>query len=158
MLPLNIRRATEQDVAVLTALVQESGAYQGQYATAISGYQVTPDYIDRNLVFTAVDSTGRSVGFYSLVLDPAELDLAFVSDEAQGMGIGRLLMEHMLDQAGQAGLTQVRVVSNPPAEQFYRRMGAEPVGTVPASPPRVTWVRPELRFTVPRSADGTTLH
>ncbi|MEU3723071.1 GNAT family N-acetyltransferase [Streptomyces sp. NPDC031705] len=156
MQPLTVRRAIEQDADALTALVHASSAYQGRYASVISGYRVTPDYIARNLVFTAVDSTGRPLGFYALVLDPAELDLAFVSDEAQGTGIGRLLMEHMLDQAGQAGLTHVRVVSNPPAEQFYRRMGAEPVGTVPASPPKVTWARPELRFTVARQADVTT--
>ncbi|MFI6149745.1 GNAT family N-acetyltransferase [Streptomyces sp. NPDC051109] len=155
MQPLKIRRAAEHDAAALTALIQESSAYQGTYATVISGYRVTPDYIGRNLVFCAVDSRGELLGFYSLVLDLAELDLAFVSDAAQGMGVGRVLMEHMLDQADQAGLTQVRVVSNPPAEQFYRRMGAERVGTVPASPPKVTWVRPELRFTVPRPADVT---
>ncbi|WP_435862322.1 GNAT family N-acetyltransferase [Streptomyces lavendulae] len=62
------------------------------------------------------------------MLEPAELDLAFVSDEAQGTGVGRLLMEHMLGQARRAGLTDVRVVSNPPAERFYLRMGAERVG------------------------------
>ncbi|MFB0627686.1 hypothetical protein [Streptomyces sp. AB3(2024)] len=53
------------------------------------------------------------MGFYSLVLEPAEVDLAFVSDEAQGTGVGGLLMEHMLDQAQSEGLTGVRVVSPP---------------------------------------------
>lgn len=145
---MKIRRATEQDAEGLTALVQESSAYQGQYATVISGYRVTPDYIDRHQVFAAVGTTGRLLGFYALVVESAELDLAFVSDDAQGMGVGRLLVEHMIDRAGRAGLTQVRVVSHPPAEQFYRRLGAEPVGTVPPSPPKVTWARPELRFSV----------
>ncbi|MFI9203845.1 GNAT family N-acetyltransferase [Streptomyces sp. NPDC053048] len=147
MQPMTIRRATEQDAEALTALMRRSGAYQGQYATIISGYRVTADYIDRHQVFAAEDATGRLLGFYALVLEPAELDLAFVSDDAQGTGIGRLLVEHMIDQAGRAGLTHVRVVSHPPAEQFYRRLGAEPVGRIPPSPPKVTWERPELRFT-----------
>jgi GNAT superfamily N-acetyltransferase len=114
----------------------------------IAGYRVTAEYIDQHLVFAAVGSTGQVLGFYALVREPAELDLAFVSDEAQGMGVGRRLVEHMLDQAARAGLTRVRVVSNPPAERFYLRMGAEPVGTLPPSPPKVRWSGPELRFTI----------
>ncbi|MFE6847118.1 GNAT family N-acetyltransferase [Streptomyces sp. NPDC057686] len=148
MQSMKIRRASGQDAEGLTALVQKSGAYRGQYATVISGYRVTADYIDRHKVFAAVDTTGRLLAFYALVLEPAELDLAFVSDQAQGAGVGRLLVEHMIDQAREAGLPQVRVVSHPPAEQFYRRLGAERVGKVPPSPPRVTWERPELRFAI----------
>jgi cytochrome c oxidase subunit 2 len=38
------------------------------------------------------------------------------------------------------------VVAHPPAEDFYRRLGAVRVGTVAPVPPKVTWERPELRF------------
>ncbi|MFD0412497.1 GNAT family N-acetyltransferase [Streptomyces sp. NPDC127108] len=145
-----IRRAVEQDAERLTALVQGADAYQGQYASIISGYRVTPDYIARHQVFVAVDEGARVLGFYALVLDPAELDLIFVADEAQGMGVGRLLVAHMTEQAGNAGLSEVRVVSHPPAEKFYRRLGAERVGTVAPSPPKVAWERPELRFVISR--------
>ncbi|MFG2603154.1 GNAT family N-acetyltransferase [Streptomyces sp. NPDC048514] len=150
---IRIRRATGMDAEGLTALVQESQAYRGQYASVIAGYQVTAAYIERHQVFAAVDTAGQLVGFYSLILDPAELDLAFVSDEAQGMGVGKLLMEHMLDQAQSADLAHVRVVSNPPAERFYLRMGAKRVGVVAPTPPKVTWERPELRFVVSRPRD-----
>ncbi len=143
-----IRRAVEQDAEPLTALVQGADAYRGQYTSIISGYRVTADYIDRHQVFTAVDPTGRLLGFYALVLDPPELDLIFVADDAQGMGVGRLLVEHMMGQAREAGLADVRVVSHPPAEKFYRRLGAERVGTVAPVPPKVMWERPELRFAV----------
>ncbi|MGW3728445.1 GNAT family N-acetyltransferase [Streptomyces sp. NPDC000851] len=51
----------------------------------------------------------RLLGFCALILDPPELDLAFVADDAQGGGIGRLLMEHMIGQARDAGLASVRV-------------------------------------------------
>ncbi|MFD9409675.1 GNAT family N-acetyltransferase [Streptomyces sp. NPDC059989] len=156
MQSITIRRATGQDADGLTALMQESDAYRGQYATVIADYRVTAGYIDRHQVFAAVDTTDRILGFYALVLEPAELDLAFVSDEAQGAGVGRLLVEHMIDQARGAGLDYVRVVSHPPAEQFYRRLGAERVGSVPPSPPKVTWERPELRFVIgDRSAAHT---
>ncbi|MFJ6995823.1 GNAT family N-acetyltransferase [Streptomyces sp. NPDC003090] len=148
MQPTTIRRATARDAARLTTMVQGSGAYRGRYAPMVAGYQVTPEYIRRHEVYAAVDAADRPLGFYALILRPAELDLAFVADEAQGTGIGRLLLEHMFDRARAAGLTEVRVVSHPPAERFYRRMGAERVGTAPPMPPKVTWERPELRFTL----------
>ncbi|KRV50641.1 acetyltransferase [Wenjunlia vitaminophila] len=143
-----IRRAVAQDAERLTTLIRTSGAYRGKYASIVSDYRVTPDYIARHRVFLALDVAGRLLGFYALVREPPELDLAFVADEAQGEGVGRLLMEHMLEQAREVGLTHVRVVSHPPAEEFYRHLGAERVGTVAPSPPEITWERPELRFTV----------
>ncbi|MBB3075340.1 GNAT family N-acetyltransferase [Streptomyces violarus] len=150
MQSMTIRRAIGQDAGRLTTLIQESSAYQGEYASIISGYRVTADYIARHQVLVAVDPVERLLGFYALVVEPPELDLAFVADIAQGMGVGRLLMEHMIGQAREAGLAEVRVVSHPPAEEFYRRLGAERVGMVAASPPKVAWERPELRFTTVR--------
>ncbi|MEU8551676.1 GNAT family N-acetyltransferase [Streptomyces roseoverticillatus] len=148
MQSITIKRAAAQDAEHLTALIQASSAYQGEYASIISGYRITAGYIARHQVFLAADVTDRPLGFYALVLDPPELDLAFVSDDAQGMGVGRFLVEHMLGRAREAGLADVRVVSHPPAERFYRRLGAERVGTVAPSPPKVTWERPELRFAI----------
>ncbi|MBQ0866961.1 GNAT family N-acetyltransferase [Streptomyces sp. RK75] len=142
-----IRRAVASDAEHLTTLIHDSSAYRGGYASIISGYRVTADYIARHRVFVAVDAVGRLLGLYALVVEPPELDLAFVADSAQGTGIGRLLIEHMIDQARQVGLTDVRVVSHPPAEEFYRHLGAERVGTITPSPPKVAWERPELRFT-----------
>lgn len=143
-----IERAGARDADRLTALVQSSGAYRGRYHSIVDGYRLSPEYVERHEVFMSVDAAGGLLGFYSLVLDPPELDLAFVADHAQGAGIGRRLVEHMIGRARRFGLREVRVVSHPPAEQFYRRLGAEPVGTVPPSPPEVGWERPELRFTI----------
>ncbi|GAA2358872.1 GNAT family N-acetyltransferase [Streptomyces carpaticus] len=147
---ITIRRALARDAERLTALIQESSAYRGAYASIISGYRVGPEYIERHEVFMAVDASGHLLGFYALVVDPPELDLAFVADEAQGRGVGRLLITHMTGRAAEAGLTEVRVVSHPPSEGFYRSLGAQRVGTVAPSPPKITWERPELRFTIGR--------
>ena len=145
---VTISRASAQDAQLLTDLCHASSSYQGQYAEAISTVELTPGYVAENLVFLAVDQDARLVGFYSLIRDPAELDMLFVSDEAQGQGIGRLLVDHMLEQSRLIGLAGVRVVSHPPAEGFYRRVGARRTGTVPAKPPMTTWDRPELWFTI----------
>jgi GNAT superfamily N-acetyltransferase len=110
----------------------------------IAGYRVGPDYIETHEVFLAVGAGDRVLGFYALVLAPPELDLMFVADDVQGSGIGRRLIEHMTGRARVAGLDGVRVVSHPPAEGFYRSVGARWVGTEAANPPAVMWDRPEL--------------
>ncbi|MFE7357655.1 GNAT family N-acetyltransferase [Streptomyces sp. NPDC057543] len=142
---VRIRRATAQDARRLTRLVRTSRAYEGHYAAMVAGYRVGPDYIETHQVFAAVESgTERLLGFYALILDPPELDLMFVADDAQGVGIGRLLVAHLREEARRTGLTGVRIVSHPPAEGFYRSVGARRTGTLAANPPAVMWDRPEL--------------
>ncbi|MFJ8989492.1 GNAT family N-acetyltransferase [Streptomyces sp. NPDC102279] len=149
--PITIRRAVARDAKRLTRLVRGSGAYRGRYAAATAGYRVGPDYIEAHRVFVAVDvdeQGGRVLGFYSLVLAPPELDLLFVADDAQGRGIGRLLIAHMRSEARAAGLDRVLVVSHPPAEGFYHRVGAVRTGTALANPPAVQWDRPQFEFRI----------
>ncbi|MCX5390500.1 GNAT family N-acetyltransferase [Streptomyces sp. NBC_00094] len=147
MSDITIRRADAEDSKRLTRLVRRSAAYRGDYAAMVEGYQVGGAYIEHHQVFVAVDENDRVLGFYALLLDEAELDLAFVADAAQGLGIGRLLMEHMTGQAEAAGLASVRVVAHPPAEEFYLRTGAVPTGTLPPTG-RIHWARPELRYDI----------
>lgn len=145
---VRIRRAVARDAKRLTRLVTASRAYDGPYAPMVQGYRVGPDYIEAHRVFAAVGADERVLGFYSLIVSPPELDLMFVGDEVQGLGIGRLLIGHLRDEARRAGLSDVRVVSHPPAEGFYRSVGAERTGTVAARPPAVMWDRPELTLPV----------
>ncbi|MFI0824432.1 GNAT family N-acetyltransferase [Streptomyces roseolus] len=152
MSEITIRRATAADAKRLTRLVRGSAAYRGPYAVMVDGYRVGGAYIEHHPVHVAVDADDRVLGFYALLLDEAELDLAFVADSAQGLGIGRLLMAHMNRAARVAGLTAVRVVAHPPAEEFYLRTGARRTGTVAASG-RVHWDRPELTYDLTGPAD-----
>lgn len=145
---VQIRRAAARDAKRLTRLVRTSRAYQGPYESMVAGYRVGPDYIEHHEVYVVESARGQVLGFYALVLDPPELDLMFVANEAQGLGIGRQLIAHLTGRAREAGLAGVRVVSHPPSEGFYRSVGAEQVGTVRANPPAVLWDRPELLLTV----------
>ncbi|GAA2802169.1 GNAT family N-acetyltransferase [Streptomyces showdoensis] len=147
MVDITLRRATADDAKRLTQLVRKSGAYRGDYAAMVDGYVVGGPYVEHHPVYVAVDAHGKVLGFYALLLDEAELDLAFVADEAQGRGVGRLLVEHMLGEARAAGLGSVRVVAHPPAEDFYLRTGARRTGTIPPSG-RIHWARPELRYDI----------
>lgn len=146
---VRIRRATVRDAKRLTRLVRSSRAYEGPYAPMVDGYRVGPDYIEAHQVFVAVEEESeRLLGFYALILDPPELDLMFVADDAQGAGVGRLLVGHLREEARSGGLTGVRIVSHPPSEGFYRSVGAQRTGTVRAAPPAVMWDRPELLLDV----------
>ncbi len=146
MAAIEIHRAAPSQAGTLTALMHASSAYQGEYASILDGYAISPGYVEANPTFLATGGAGI-LGFYALV--DAELDLLFVADEAQGLGIGARLITHMLAEAHERGLESVRVVSHPPALAFYVRMGARRTGTIPANPPKVRWDRPELRFDVP---------
>ncbi|MFJ9415085.1 GNAT family N-acetyltransferase [Streptomyces sp. NPDC101227] len=153
-----IRRAGASDGRRLGRMVRSSAAYQGPYAPMVDGYRMGADYIAAHRVFVAVDGADgadaeRLLGFYSLIVDPPELDLLFVADHAQGRGIGRLLMDHMRGEARRAGIDRVRVVSHPPAEGFYRSVGAQRTGTEWARPPAVMWDRPEMVIPVGEESD-----
>jgi N-acetylglutamate synthase-like GNAT family acetyltransferase len=141
---VTIRRAKQSDCRSLTALMHRSQAYHGAYAAILAGYAVSEDQVVSDEVYLAEDG-GRLLGFYSLVVrdQPAELDLLFVDDDAQGTGVGALLFRHMQARARVLGCPLVVIVSNPSAEEFYRRMGAERVGTKPPAG-KVTWQRPIL--------------
>jgi N-acetylglutamate synthase-like GNAT family acetyltransferase len=139
---ISIRRATAQDHGAINAIVQTSSAYDGVYRAMLDGYEVTQAQIVDAETWLAED--GDVLGFYSLILEPApELDLMFVADAAQGRGVGRVLIDHMRGVARLHGVESVKIVSHPPARDFYRRMGAIEVGLAyPAH--NVTWVRPVL--------------
>lgn len=138
-----LRRATADDVAALNALMQASSAYHGQYAPMLAGYAVSAEQVARDLFFVA-ETGGEIVGFYSLVIEgEPELDLMFVADRAQGSGLGAELFRHMADEARALGIDAVKIISNPPAEGFYLRQGAERIGTRRPKG-RVTWAQPIL--------------
>ena len=145
-----IRRAGAADLPAVDTLMRAVSAYHGEYAPMLAGYALTPEQFERDLVFVAEDA-GRLTGFYSLIVEgEPELDLMFVADAAQGTGLGARLFRHMEDQAGALGIDAVKIVANPPAEGFYRRMGAERIGTKRPKG-RVTWIQPilYLRLTSP---------
>ena len=160
---IEIHRATTTHAGALTALMHASSAYQGDYASILEGYEVTPGYIEANPTFIAT-ADGEILGFYALVND--ELDILFVADGAQGLGLGARLVNHIARRSPRTRNPQHRVVSHPPALPFYtsawargaparsRRTAEGPLGTagapLPAPSPRY-----EAIHTAVASGQGT---
>ena len=154
---LTIRRATAHDAVALTALMQASSAYGGDYRSILDGYEITAEQIRTEAIFLA-ERGGNLLGFYALLLNTPkpELDLMFVDDAAQGQGIGACLFAHMRHTALSHGVRELKIVSHPPAEAFYARMGATRVDLLPAGG-HVTWPRPVMALKLTQSISGSTL-
>lgn len=142
-----IRRAQIADLPALNDLVQAASAYRGDYRSILDGYCVTDRQVMRDQMFLA-EAAGELLGFYSLVTGPEpELDLMFVADAAQGTGLGRALFDHLKATADGLGIERIKIVSHPPSEGFYLKMGAIRIG-VKAPTAKATWVRPILELSV----------
>jgi GNAT superfamily N-acetyltransferase len=143
-----IRRANQCDRHRLTELMHSSSAYRGKYAAILAGYEISNEQIENDLMYVA-EYRQQLMGFFSLANLPSnpELDLMFVSDHAQGKGIGRLLFDHLRTVARDHGVTRIHIVAHPPAEQFYLRMGASRIGTKEAGG-KVSWARPVLSLDI----------
>jgi GNAT superfamily N-acetyltransferase len=128
--------------------MHSSSAYRGNYAVILAGYDISEEQVENDLVYVA-EYRCQLMGFFSLtnLRNNPELDLMFVSDQAQGRGVGRLLFDHLRTVAREHGLTRIHIVAHPPAEQFYLRMGASRSGTKEASG-RVSWDRPVLSLEI----------
>ena len=163
MEPSTVRRARPDEAAHLTALALRSKAFWGYdaafMAACVPSLTISAERIAApgEHVFVAEDAGGTIVGFAALRPDTpggrdAELVDLFIEPGVIGRGYGRRLWQHTIEAARALGVRRVRIASDPFAESFYLRQGAERVGEVPsdAIPGRVL---PLLRFTIDRN-DG----
>lgn len=76
---------------------------------------------------TVAQEGARVLGFATLEgrAPEGELGMLFVDPPAIGRGVGRLLYQHVLEQAGRLGFTRLTIRADPHAEGFYRVRGAQ---------------------------------
>jgi GNAT superfamily N-acetyltransferase len=131
-----IRDATAADLAPLSALARRSKAHWGYddafMAACADELTVTPDMLDNQTVRLFEDS-GTRHGFYAVSVKNREagVELFFVDPPAIGRGVGAALWHDLVLRA-QAGVTGIRIESDPEAEGFYLRMGAVRTGLCPS--------------------------
>ena len=134
-----IDRARAQDAGRLTEIAHAAKRHWGYAEDLMQLWKgdltVTPAFIDSHPVYCAV--VGADVaGFYALSRDGDTFDLEhmWVDPHHMGRGVGARLFAHALSTVRGLGGTRLEITSDPNAEGFYRRMGAQRVGEVASAP------------------------
>ena len=90
---------------------------------------VSKEDVETGMLFVAEDEMGHVLGFYLLAEYPRpELEMLFVSPDAIGRGIGKVLFEDALSIARSRGWSSLVIESDPFAASFYEHLGADLVG------------------------------
>ena len=136
---LHIRSAQPEDASQLTAISHDAKRHWGYPEELMRMWRddltVTEEFIRNHIVYVAEDDSAIR-GFYALSGGGAtyELEHMWVEPGFMGRGVGRALLEHASGFLRAEGCTLLRIVSDPNAEGFYRRLGAVPAGRVPSRP------------------------
>ena len=154
-----IRRADPGDADVLTAIAHAAKRHWGYPEAWIRRWRhdltLTRRFIATHWVQCAT-SRGRNIGFYALSREGTTFDLEhmWVEPGHMGGGVGAGMFRHAIERVREGRGRRLRIVSDPNAEGFYRRMGARRIGEVASRP--AGRVLPVLVVDVPATAAGVT--
>jgi GNAT superfamily N-acetyltransferase len=132
-----LRPARTDEAETLTELMRRSKAHWGYDAEfmrlAQDSLKITSAQIERAIAVYVVEEDGRALGFYQLkdVDGLCWLEDLFIEPDAMGKGCGKLLFEHAMQMAREQGYGAIEWESDPNAEAFYLKMGAESIGAKP---------------------------
>ena len=132
-MPGCFRGALAQDAAALATLAFRSKAiwrYDPEFLEwARPALTPSMAYLERRPVYL-LEAAGHPIGFYGLDVEQGQAvrqDL-FIAPEFVDRGYGRRLWAHLLGTAQRVDIQSFLILSDPHAEGFYLRMGAERVG------------------------------
>jgi GNAT superfamily N-acetyltransferase len=135
----HIRRARAGDAAALTEIAHAAKRHWGYPDELMrlwtADLTVTAELASAGIVF-CIEEGRRVRGFYTLSRagEVFELEHLFVEPPAMGCGLGAMLFEHAVTTVRSMNGALLRIASDPHAEDFYRRMGAQRVGEVASTP------------------------
>jgi predicted N-acetyltransferase YhbS len=130
---ISIRHASPEDAELLTQITIASKRHwnypEKWMQLWIPVLTISPTYISANEVWTAVIDN-KFVAYYSLKKDAEGLwlDNLWVLPEYIGQGIGRQLFQHALEKSHLYGVSLLKIESDPNAQTFYEKMGAQKIG------------------------------
>jgi len=130
------RRARTDEAEYLTYLSRRSKAhwgYDAEFLRIVAGdLTVTTAAIKTHEVWI-LEEADTILGFHQVRLgDPAWLEDLWLEPQAIGKGYGRLLWDHALSIAREAGAWGMEFNAEPFAMGFYEKMGAVQVGVTPS--------------------------
>jgi len=134
---LSIRAATGDDAPLLSDLAIRSKGFWGYDDAFVEAcrdeLRVDAERLEREIVRVAV-SDGQIAGFASVDFngERCELMTLFVEPEHIGTGVGSALLRDAAVVALSHGCRRLRIESDPFAEDWYKRRGAEVIGGAPS--------------------------
>ena len=136
---MNFRLALPKESTVLTELAFTAKRHWGYPEAWIELWReeltVTPAFISTHYV-EVVEIDNGIVGFVAVTAgaSEAEIEHLWVAPNAMGSGIGRELLNHVLEYCRIKGIKELRVVADPHASEFYRKCGAAFIGETASVP------------------------
>ena len=144
-----IRPAKITDSEALTKISFESKAhweYPDEFlATWSNELTITPDYLENNEVYL-FENDGVIIGYYSIIELKEDTEISaiklkkgfwlehmFIVPYCIRKGIGTILFNHMLDRCRNRGITELGILSDPNAREFYEKMGCKYHGEYPST-------------------------
>jgi len=152
---IEIRAAAVEESAILQRLARASKAHWGYSARYMKLWNfdrtITPEFVEAHPTFCAV-STSQIQGFYALTDEDGfkKLKHMWVHPQHLGAGVSEKLLHHALSLVGRLGAPRMKVVAEPHAEGFYRRMGGRRIAKKYSL--RLGQEFPILMFDAPRPA------
>ncbi len=135
---IHIRMANPADAGILTDIAHASKRHWGYPESYIeiwkSDLTITADFLSNHPVYLAcIDN--KIAGFCAIVGDAGdrEVEHFWVLPKYMGYGVGRRLFEHMVSAQTENGAQKIRILSDPYAENFYKKMGAKKIGAEASS-------------------------
>lgn len=134
---IRVTRARPEQAERLSQIAFAAKSYWGYPSQWIELWHnqltITKQFILENEVYAAVDDEdGAVLGFYALTGSGEKMVLEhlWVQPRSLRAGVGRKLFEHAIALATESGAQRIDIESDPNAEGFYQKMGAETVGEV----------------------------
>lgn len=133
-----LRPARPGEAALLSDLALRSKGHWGYDAAFLEACRDELTLRDDELArrrTTVAELDAAVVGFGTLEGEPpdGELGMLFVDPAAIGRGVGRALLDRLLDRARAEGFTVLTIDADPNAEAFYLAHGAVRVAAVPSA-------------------------
>ncbi|MGB9281814.1 MAG: GNAT family N-acetyltransferase [Pseudonocardiaceae bacterium] len=139
---IRIRSALPREADEITALARRSKGYWGYDRAVLARMSdmltMNADQI-RDGVVVVAEQDGALLGYYQLGGEPPDGELMdlFLEPAVIGTGLGRVLWDHAVKSASERGFRSLTLESDPHAEPFYLRMGAERIGEQEVVPGRL---------------------
>jgi ribosomal protein S18 acetylase RimI-like enzyme len=128
-----IQRARPEQAEELTALTIAAKRHWNYPKKWIETWQslltIAAEYIRGNETWVAVQND-KCIAYYSIKQDTKFfwLDNLWVLPEFIGQRIGGELFQHALERSRAGGASVLRIESDPNAQKFYEKMGAQKIG------------------------------